>query len=43
MMAALELRYLAKTEDDFLLLLRKSEPLEAQQIHSLLELAEQTP
>jgi len=37
-----ELRYISKTENDFLNLLRKCEPLENSQIQALLNLAEHT-
>lgn len=40
--ASEELRYIAKTENDFLNLLRKSEPLDNNQIDELLFLAEST-
>lgn len=41
-LASEELRYIQKTENDYLTLMRKCEPLDAKQIDELLELAEKT-
>ena len=41
-LAAEEMRYIQKTENDFLTLLRKCEPLETEHIDELLGLAEKT-
>ena len=41
-MASEELRYIQKTENDYLTMMRKCEPLEPKQIDELLGLAEKT-